>query len=409
MPKLTEGGAFIVMGIPATLDDATRRTIREVQPGGFILFGRNIGLPPIADAQGNVGIPGSPGKLRHFLDELRGLVDHEPVITIDQEGGRVSRLRGLEGGAEPPSARALAEKGDPDLIAEHGKLTGQLLRLFGININLCPVLDIAYDHNADNSVQNRCYGSTPREVARNAGAFMRAMRGEGILSTGKHFPGYSRANVDPHHELPVVNRSRAQMEADEWIPYRELLDELDCIMTGHAVYPQLDDSGLPTSLSPKIIRSILREDWQFSGPIISDDLDMGAVTRYVTLEDSVQRAVSAGTDLVLLCHDVERVKLAAHAISLLPADIIKAGHARLEKLRARLAKPASFSPEVCRQLNAAIQSLRQRTLGPDAPPFTPGAGKIGVVEAAALSPVNVVGDTAIGAPAEYQSNAQKKT
>jgi|CXWL01.1.fsa_nt_gi beta-N-acetylhexosaminidase len=105
------GGRFIVMGVPETLDASARRTIRDVQPGGFILFGRNIGLPPIPDAQGRRGVPGSPLKLHALIEELSSLVEHKPVVCIDQEGGRVSRLRGLRGGVEPPSARSLAARG----------------------------------------------------------------------------------------------------------------------------------------------------------------------------------------------------------------------------------------------------------------------------------------------------------
>src|SRR4051812_13775610 len=114
------------MGVPEKLDAAARRAIRALQPGGFILFGRNIGLPPVPDAQGRPGVPGSAARLRALVEELRSLVEREPVICVDQEGGRVSRLRGLEGGAEPPSARDLAAAGEAELVRRHGRLTGRL-------------------------------------------------------------------------------------------------------------------------------------------------------------------------------------------------------------------------------------------------------------------------------------------
>src|SRR6188474_2322600 len=140
-------GQLLMTGVPGLeLDSATAATFRRIQPGAFILFGRNIQ---------------SPEQLRKLIDDLRDLSEIEPIITIDQEGGRVSRLRLI--GSEPPNAQALRQKGDRDLIKQHGKLTGQILRLFGFNLNLCPVLDISYDDQADNSLKGRCYGNDAQQ------------------------------------------------------------------------------------------------------------------------------------------------------------------------------------------------------------------------------------------------------
>lgn len=408
MPKTAPGGRFLVIGVPAKLDRATRRSIHEIQPGGFILFGRNIGLPPIPDDEGRLGHPGRPESVASRIAELRSLVDHEALFCIDQEGGRVSRLRGLRGAAEPPFARDLAESGDLRLIREHGRLTGRLLRLFGIQLDLCPVLDVAYDPDADNSLRNRCWGRTPEQVARNASAFNRGLREQGVLSCGKHFPGYSRAAVDPHHELPRVAASRRELERD-WLPYRRLAGELDFVMTGHGLYPALDRSGVPASLSARVI-GMLKEELGFGGWIVSDDLDMGAITRYIGLEESVQKAVAAGTDQILLCHDIGRAAQAAAAIAALPKAVLARGIRRLENLERRLRRIAKsrtpFSAAAFREINEATRGLRDRTLGPDAPRFSGGAGKIGAIEAAKLSPVATVGDRTTGAPVEYARQAK---
>src|SRR6188508_1085658 len=192
-------GQFLLTGVPGPeLDPDTARRFKALQPGGFILFGRNIKSPEL---------------LRKLIDDLRDLSDIEPIITIDQEGGRVSRLRLI--GNEPPNAQALREKGDRKLIKQHGKLTGKILRLFGINLDLCPVLDISYDDNADNSLKGRCYGRDAQEVVNNAGVFNRAMRGAGVLSCAKHFPGYGPAECDPHEFLPVISKSREALEREE--------------------------------------------------------------------------------------------------------------------------------------------------------------------------------------------------
>mgnify|MGYP003694116277 CR=1 FL=1 len=140
-------GQLILTGVPGTtLDSDTAALFRRVQPGGFILFGRNIK---------------SAAQLRKLIDDLRDLSALEPIITIDQEGGRVSRLRLI--GQEPPNAQQLRERDDLELVRRHGAITGRLLRLFGFNLDLCPVLDLSFDDEADNSLRGRCYG---RDVAR---------------------------------------------------------------------------------------------------------------------------------------------------------------------------------------------------------------------------------------------------
>src|SRR5881227_2853546 len=159
-------GQLILTGVPGyELDSKTAALFRRVQPGGFILFGRNIRSAP---------------QLRKLIDDLRDLSATEPIITIDQEGGRVSRLRLI--GNEPPNAQQLRDKNDITLVRRHGEITGRLLRIFGFNLDLCPVLDISFDDEADNSLRGRCYGQTVEQVVRNAGAFNDAMRKQGIAS-----------------------------------------------------------------------------------------------------------------------------------------------------------------------------------------------------------------------------------
>src|SRR3954467_5107674 len=197
-------GQLIMTGVPGKeLDVKTAELFRRVQPGAFILFGRNLE---------------NAAQLRKLIDDLRDLSEIEPIITIDQEGGRVSRLRLI--GNEPPNAQQLRDKNDIDLIRGHGDITGRLLRLFGFNLDLCPVLDISFDDEADNSLRGRCYGKTVEQVVRNAAAFNEAMREQGVASCGKHFPGYSAATLDAHHELPRIERTREQLDAEELAVFR---------------------------------------------------------------------------------------------------------------------------------------------------------------------------------------------
>src|SRR5881409_1483663 len=141
-------GQLIMTGVPGKeLEPATARLFRKVQPGAFILFGRNIETAV---------------QLRKLIDDLRDSSEVEPIITIDQEGGRVSRLRLI--GNEPPNAQELRDKNNIDLIARHGDITGRLLKLFGFNLDLCPVLDISFNDDAENSLRGRCYGKTIEQV-----------------------------------------------------------------------------------------------------------------------------------------------------------------------------------------------------------------------------------------------------
>jgi beta-N-acetylhexosaminidase len=322
------GGEFIVMGIPAeTLDADTFKIITLVQPTGFILFARNIK---------------SPQQLRELTDSLRRAVNHEPVITIDQEGGRVSRLK--EFMAEPPSARQLAARGDLALIKQHGLLTGKLLRMFGFNLNLAPVLDVELNADNDNSLNERAYGRTPEQVTKNARAFLEGMRSEGILCCGKHFPGYSCASVDPHHALPTVNRNMEEMLATEWVPFKEMLPEVDSLMIGHVSYPQIDPSGAPATLAPRLVRELIRREWQFKGCTITDDLDMGAINKIYGSTEAATMALKAGNDILLVCHNVAGVPKIAQALAEVDRDVQEESFARITEFRKRLAPPlASFS------------------------------------------------------------------
>src|SRR3981189_3766439 len=202
--KADSVGQLIMTGVPGKeLDVETARLFRRVQPGAFLLFGPNLQ---------------SARQLRKLIDDLRDLSEIEPIITIDQEGGRVSRLRLI--GNEPPKAAQLREKNDVDLIRGRGDNPGRLLRLFGFNLDLCPVLDISFNDDADNSLRGRCYGKTVEQVVRNAGAFNDGMREQGITSCGKHFPGSSAATVDAHHDLPKIERTRKELDAEELAVFR---------------------------------------------------------------------------------------------------------------------------------------------------------------------------------------------
>lgn len=340
-------GQLLLSGVPGpVLDPATADLFRRIQPGGFILFGRNIQ---------------SVKQLRKLIDDLRDLSDVEPIITIDQEGGRVSRLKLI--GNEPPNAVQLRDKGDLELIRRHGSITGRLLRLFGFNLDLCPVLDISFDDEADNSLRGRCYGQTVEEVIIKAGAFNDALRAEGIASCGKHFPGYAAAALDPHHDLPVIERTRTELDATELAIFKHFAPLVDSMMVCHAFYPAIDSEKLPASLSPRTIQGILRSEHGFRGLIMTDDLDMGAILNEFGLDETIHRCLGAGNDLAMICHRLEAVDEASAILESVDSAVLDRALENVAAFKKGLAAPAPFSVEAHEVLDAEVWRLRVDTLG----------------------------------------------
>jgi len=361
-------GQLLLTGVPGKeLDSETAARLKQLQPGGFILFGRNIE---------------SPEQLRKLVDDLRDLSDTEPFITIDQEGGRVSRLRLI--GSEPPSAQELREKGDPGLIKRHGKLTGEVLRSFGFNLDLCPVLDVSDGAgDLENSLKGRTYGLDIPEVISNAGVFNAAMRKAGVLSCGKHFPSYTTADTDPHHELSVCKRTKDELLQSEIIPYTTLMPELDTIMSCHTCYLGLepDNERVPASLSENVINQFLRNQLGFDGLVMTDDLDMGAILNEVGFEETIIRAIKAGNDMAMICHRVEMVEEAKKHLEKVPEAVINTALERIDKTKRKLSHPFPWSIDTFRDIDKKIWDLRVDTLGEEkAREQTPEDGKRSPVE-----------------------------
>src|SRR5438046_4724920 len=361
-------GQLIMTGVPGKeLDAKTADLFRRVQPGAFILFGRNIE---------------TPAQLRKLIDDLRDLSETEPIITIDQEGGRVSRLRLI--GNEPPNAQQLRDKGDVDLIRRHGDITGRLLRLFGFNLDLCPVLDISFDDDAENSLRGRCYGKTVQQVVRNAGAFNQGMEGQGIVSAGNSFSGYSAATVYAHHELPTITRTREQLDGEELAVFRQFVgrdgslsrpksieanrpyfgdDKIDSMMTCHGWYPCFEPKRMPATLSHRVVTGLLRDEMGFDGLIMTDDLDMGAILNEYGLEETIRLALAAGNDLAMICHRIPEIENVQRILSTLARDQIDRALHNVSRFKKKLRPPDEFSEAAFRKIDSEIWELRIAVLG----------------------------------------------
>jgi len=283
-------------------------------PLGFILFRRNCG---------------SPDQLRDLVDSLRGCVGRDDApILIDQEGGRVARLRPPHWRRYPSAAR-LASLPDPS-AAEAARLGARLiaddLARIGITVNCLPVLDLPTS-GADPIIGDRAYGEDPERVARLAGAVCAGLLDGGVLPVLKHTPGHGRARVDSHYACPRVETSFEELVRTDFAPFRALA-AMPWAMTAHIVYSAIDPTA-PATLSRRVVAEIIRGEIGFDGVLVSDDLSMRALGG--GLGERTRRALDAGCDLALHCNgdpdEMQEVVAAARPISQLTAARLRRGEA----------------------------------------------------------------------------------
>jgi beta-N-acetylhexosaminidase len=316
MSALSDGSLLLlgISGPELTPEEAV--LFRKLQPAGYVLFSRNIV---------------SPEQTRKLTDDLRSLATDTPIIAIDQEGGPVTRTHDIA--PATPSAAELAAGKDLGKIANAGALTGDLLRLLGINMNLAPVLDLDHFPGYENALRDRCWGRDPQRVIDCAGQWNRWQRKRGVAGCAKHFPAGGRASSDPHHELPSSPATLEELLREDVIPYTALMPELDAIMTGHVLFSNIDPD-FPASLSPRIIRRFLRDQLGFDKHlVITDDLDMGAITSRHGRGEDVKLAIKAGNDLAMICHRTDTAEQAARAIAELPHHMKEDARDRIEVFR----------------------------------------------------------------------------
>ncbi|MBK1791068.1 beta-N-acetylhexosaminidase [Persicirhabdus sediminis] len=346
----SDHGQLMILGVPGTeLTAADIELYQRIQPGGFILFGRNVE---------------SPEQLAKLTADLLEVTDEKPIIAIDQEGGRVTRTKEI--GHAPPSAQELRENGDLGMISWHGLVTGDVLRVLGFNMNFAPVLDISYDDAADNALRGRCYGKDAQEVITNAGIFNRNMRRRKINSCGKHFPSCGLSDCDPHHGLPVIDKTIDEMMKSDLLPYNALMPEMDAIMTCHAHFSAVDGDqpGLPGSFSKKIVTHLLRWQLGYEGLIITDDLDMGAIVDHYGRGPDVEMAIRAGNDMVMICHQIDSAEQALEQLKKLPDSVTVDSLKRIKKFKKkRLPKKMHFNRKQWDKLDAETLELRKAVLG----------------------------------------------
>jgi len=288
-------GQLLIAGLEGPeLTPIERSWLKLIQPGGVILFRRNIE---------------EASQTYRLLAEANSY--SAPLLRcVDIEGGLVDRLRDLI--SPMPSLAAVAASGKKALYLRHGKLIGREARVLGFNVVLAPVLDLSLPESRA-VMRTRTAFANPEQVSAYADAFLTGLESSHVLGCGKHFPGLGGGTLDSHHTTPVISRSMEQLWESDILPYRQLKARLPIVMVSHASYPASRDKK-PASISRHWITIVLKKRIDYRGLILSDDMEMGGILTQARIEDAALEAVAAGTHLLEICKDPSLILRAYEAI-----------------------------------------------------------------------------------------------
>jgi len=314
-------GQRLMIGIHgSSLDRETRAHLHSISPGGIILFSRNIK---------------SGEQVRELIRQVKEAVQPSPLIAVDQEGGLVIRF--FRDITIMPGNMALGAIDKPTLAYQQGMCMARELKYLGIDLNLAPVVDVAT--NPDNpGITIRSFGSDPQKVALFGVSFIQGTQAGGLGAVAKHFPGKGAAGKDAHFDLPTVDVSRVEMEKTHLHPFWECVrNKVQGVMSTHVIYSHLPGVGkAPATFAPDLIKGYLRRDMNFRGVVLSDDMEMGAVTKFFPFTEAVANAVRAGHDMVLICSEYEKQRAAFEKL----LSVIKAEETLHEEMEASISRIA---------------------------------------------------------------------
>jgi beta-N-acetylhexosaminidase len=324
-------GGFDGQQVPPEL----RSLAKEFSLGGVILFARNVA---------------EPEQVAELAFECSRLVPNLPAwVSIDQEGGRVARLKAPF--TEWPPMATLGRSGDVALAERFAKALAAELKAVGVTLDYTPVLDV-FTNPKNTVIGDRAFGDKAADVARFGAAVIRTLQGEGVAACGKHFPGHGDTIADSHHELPLVEHPPERLRETEFVPFKAAIEAgVATIMTAHVFVPALDEDK-PATLSRRVVTDILRNELKYPGVILSDDLEMKAIAAEYAVPYAATLAIAAGCDGVLICganYDTQAAALEAivHAVEdeTLPLSRVDDALARQQRAKERfLAAAASAGP-----------------------------------------------------------------
>jgi beta-N-acetylhexosaminidase len=319
--------AFVTGVAGSALTDEERGFLRESQPWGLIVFKRNVaGAEP----------------LRRLIDDFRSIVGRKAPVLVDQEGGRVQRLVPPDWPSYPPGAAygvLFDQDREKGLAAARlgARLIAADLAPLGIDVDCLPLADVPVS-GADPVVGDRAYGTEPGKVAAIAGAIAEGLAEGGVLPVLKHIPGHGRATADSHHKLPVVSTDRETLDRTDFAAFRPL-KALPMAMTAHVVFSALDPLA-PATISPRIVRDVIRDSIGFAGLLMSDDISMQALSGSVG--ERSKAAIAAGCDVILHCNgQMPEMREVAAAVPMLTGE--SAGRAATALATKRPAKPIDIA------------------------------------------------------------------
>lgn len=359
-------GQLFFIGLSGTeVDSETRALLEEVSPGGVCLFARNIRKAE---------------QTRKLLDDIREMLPLPPILSVDQEGGLVDRLRRIS--TPMPSARVIRQHGDLAAARTLGKITGEILRLLGFNMNFAPTMEVMSEDRdlLSNGLYSRSFGRSPGEVLGYSMVYLRGLQSQGILACLKHFPGIGAGEVDSHEELPLVHLTHDELVSKDLAPYIELFlfrrdedDRVRAVMVSHGGFPKIDlEHGtiggrlVPASLNKNIVTGLLREELGFRHLVMTDDLEMGAILRHCPIEQAAKSAFSAGEDMILICSSADAVRSSYRAM----LDAFERGEFSVERLddslmriaeiKSILQEPLQFDSTRLQELSDEISRLNNK-------------------------------------------------
>ena len=346
------------------LTDADIRLFHDTRAAGLILYRRNFETPE------------QHGRLLHDLESALG---RRLLVATDHEGGRIVML----GRATTifPDNLATGTAGDEAFAFRQGLFEARELRRLGVDVNFAPVLDVLTERYSPN-IGIRSYGKDPAVVTRYGVARIKGMQKGGLSACAKHFPGKGHSPLDAHLRLPTIDSTWAEMRATHLPPFLAAVEEgIECLMTSHPVYPNLDTTRVPATFSRRIVRDYLRGEVGFAGVIVSDDLEMGAIGETCPIGEAVVKTAAAGHDLLLVCHTEPAQRAAARALvdayrsGVLATGDLEAAAERVRRLRER--RPTRFEAG---PLARAIATRSVTVTAPGRPDLRRALnGRVGVV------------------------------
>ncbi|WP_340028918.1 beta-N-acetylhexosaminidase [Paenibacillus sp. FSL H7-0940] len=321
-------------------DEQITRLIRDYHVGGVIYFRRNVE---------------SVDQLTRLSAELQDMAAEAGalplMISVDQEGGMVARID-QEGMTQVPGNMALGATGNAEYTLECAQILGRELKNIGIDMNLAPVVDV--NNNPLNPVIGvRSYGEHAESVAAHGVAAITGYQSQGIAATAKHFPGHGDTAVDSHLGMVTVPHDRNRLEQMELLPFRKAIEAgVDAIMTAHVMFPSIEPEPIPATLSHKVLTGLLREEMGFEGIIITDCLEMHAISKPYGVAEAAVRAVEAGADLILVSHTLQDQVVALEAI----VEAVRTGRISEEVIHQAVERIMTWKRKRCGQQNDHLVS-----------------------------------------------------